>query len=186
MQKKKSTHTTLQSSQLMKLFEDQLKDMLWAEKAITRAIPKMIRNATSVELIDTLVEHLDETHEQVERLNLIFASIDKRPVAKKCDAMEGLIKEAESIMEGCEPGAMCDAGIIMADQKIEHYEIASYGTLRQFAEMLGLTEAETLLEASLNEEKAADVSLSEIAQCINLEAAEEDVETMSSANSQPH
>lgn len=176
----------MQSSQLMKLFEDGLKDMLWAEKAITKAIPKMINNSTSVELIDILVEHLDETHEQVERLNLIFASIDKKPVAKKCNAIEGLIQETEAIMEDCELGAMCDAGIIMAGQKIEHYEIASYGTLRQFAELLGLNEAETLLEASLNEEKSADLSLSEIAQCINLEAAEEDLQTLSSANSQPH
>ena len=90
--------------------------------------------------------------------------------------MEGLIKEAEGIMEECEDGAMCDAGIISAGQKVEHYEMASYGTLRQFAETLGLTEAVTLLEATLNEEKAADEKLSEVATyAINLEAAQVEV-----------
>lgn len=164
----------MQSSQLMKLFEDELKDIYWAEKALTKAIPKMIKHATSKELIKALKTHLSETEGQVTRLEKVFGSIEKNAVAKKCEATEGLIKEAQEIMEECEEGAMCDAGIISAAQKIEHYEIATYGTLRQFAETLGLTEAVELLKATLNEEKNADEKLTEIAvSTINIQAAEE-------------
>lgn len=176
--KGKSTNAPIRSSQLMKLFEDELKDIYWAEKALTKAIPKMIKNATSPELIDALKSHLAETENQVTRVEQVFESIDQKAIAKKCDAMEGLMKEAEGIMEDCEPGAMCDAGIISAAQKVEHYEIASYGTLRQFAETLGLTEAVSLLEATLNEEKAADEKLTEVAvAAINMEAAQEKAST---------
>lgn len=169
----KSTNAPIQSSQLMKLFEDELMDLYWAEKAVTKAIPKMIKNATSQELIDVLTSHIDETGTQISRLEQVFESIDKKAKTKKCEAMEGIIKEGEEIMESCEAGAMRDAGIISAAQKVEHYEMASYGTLRQFAETLGLTQAVKLLEATLNEEKAADKKLSEVAQSINVEAAEE-------------
>lgn len=171
--KTKSMNAPMPSSQLMKLFEDELKDIYWAEKALTKAIPKLIKNATSQELIDALTSHLAETENQVTRIEHVFESIDKKAVAKKCEAMEGLIKEAEEIMESSEAGAMCDAGIISAGQKMEHYEIATYGTLRQFAETLGLTEAVSLLAATLEEEKAADEKLSEVAtSAINVEAAE--------------
>ena len=172
--KEKSKKAPMQSSQLMKLFEDELKDLYWAEKAVTKAIPKMIKKATSPELIEALTSHLDETGTQVTRLERIFESLDKKAVAKKCEAMEGIIKEAEEIMESSEKGAMRDAGIISAGQKVEHYEIASYGTLRQFAETLGLTEAVTLLEATLNEEKAADEKLTEVAvSAVNVQASEQ-------------
>lgn len=164
---------TMQSSQLMELFEEQLKDIFWAEKALTRAIPLMIEKTTSTELIEALSQHLDETNEQVERLAKIFSFIGKKPVAKKCEAMTGLIKEAGEIMESCEAGAMRDAGIISAAQKVEHYEIATYGTLHQFAETLGLIEAVELLQVTLEEEKAADKKLSELAiAAINIEASE--------------
>ena len=153
----------IESSQLMKLFEDQLKDMYWAEKALTKALPKMIKNATSGELIEALENHLQETEEQVSRLEQVFELIEKKAAAKKCEAMDGLIKEGQSIMEDCEEGAMCDAGIIAAGQKIEHYEIASYGTLQTFASTLGLKEAAELLEQTLNEEKNADETLTEVA-----------------------
>lgn len=167
------TKATMPASQLMKLFEDELKDIFWAEKALTKAIPKMIKNATSIELIDALSSHLEETHTQVDRLAEVFASIGKKPVAKKCEAMEGLMNEASQIMESCDKGAMRDAGIISAAQKVEHYEIATYGTLRQFALTLDLTEAISLLNETLQEEKAADEKLSEVAMAaINLEAAE--------------
>lgn len=163
----------MQSSQLMKLFVDQLKDIYWAEKALIKAMPKMIKNASSEQLIDALTDHLAETENQVDRLEKVFASIDKKASAKKCDAMEGLLEEAEEIMESCDEGPMCDAGIISAGQKVEHYEIATYGTLRQFAETLGIKEAVKLLEATLEEEKAADQKLSEVAKAtINVEAAE--------------
>jgi ferritin-like metal-binding protein YciE len=147
----------------MKLFEEELKDIYWAEKALTKAIPKMIKNATSAELIEALENHLMETEEQVKRVEQVFELTGKKAVAKKCEAMEGLIKEAEEIMEECEEGAMRDAGIISAGQKVEHYEIASYGTLRQFAETLGLADAAALLEETLNEEKVADEKLTEVA-----------------------
>jgi ferritin-like metal-binding protein YciE len=170
----KSSNASMPSTQLMRLFEAELKDIYWAEKALTKAIPKMIKNATSEELIEALENHLEETLQQVKRVEMVFEIIGKRPVAKKCEAMEGLLKEATEIMEMCDYGAMCDAGIISAAQKVEHYEIASYGTLRQFAETLGLSDAASLLEETLNEEKAADETLTEVATAaVNVEAAEE-------------
>ncbi len=166
-----SNHST--SSQLEKLFEDELKDIYWAEKALTKAIPKMIKNATSQELIDALQNHLGETEEQISRLEQVFELVGKKAVAKKCEAMAGLLKEGEEIMEATEEGAMRDAGIILAGQKVEHYEIATYGTLRTFASIMGMNEAADLLETTLNEEKAVDEKLTEVAEAaINLEAAE--------------
>lgn len=168
------TNGTMQASQLMKLFEDELKDIYWAEKALTKAIPKMIKKASSDELVEALQNHLEETEEQVSRVEQVFEVIGKKATAKKCEAMNGLIKEATEIMEDTEDGPMRDAGIISAAQKVEHYEIASYGTLRQFAETLGLEDAVTLLDQTLDEEKGADEKLTEIAVAtINVEAAEE-------------
>jgi len=167
----------MESSQLMKLFEDELKDIYWAEKVLTKALPKMAKNATSQELVDAIENHLTETEEQISRLEQVFEIIGKKAVAKKCEAMAGLIKEGEEIMSDCEEGAMRDAGIISASQKIEHYEIASYGTLRTFAEVLGLTDAAELLEQTLNEEKTADETLTEVAtSAINVQAAQEQEE----------
>ncbi|MEX2349862.1 MAG: ferritin-like domain-containing protein [Flavobacteriaceae bacterium] len=171
MENKKS-NGGVESSKLMELFEDGLKDIYWAEKALTKALPKMAKKATSKKLIDALTSHLAETEDQINRLEEVFESIDKKAVAKKCEAMAGLIKEAEEIMESSEEGVMRDAGIISASQKVEHYEIATYGTLRQFAETLGLKEAASLLEKTLKEEKAADQKLSEVAKdAINIRAA---------------
>lgn len=162
---------------LRSLFEDSLKDIYWAEKALTKALPKMAKNATSEELVNAIDEHLAETEEQIARLEQVFQSIGKKAVAKKCDAMEGLIKEGEGIMEETEKGVVRDAGIIAASQKIEHYEIATYGTLCAFATTLGETEAAELLAATLEEEKNADVTLTEIAvSAINIEAAGQDEE----------
>jgi ferritin-like metal-binding protein YciE len=161
-------------SKLQKLFEEELKDIYWAEKALVKALPKMIKKASSPELQEALESHLSETEEQVKRVEQVFASIGKDAKTKKCEAMEGLIDEAESIISDSEEGVMRDAGIISGAQKIEHYEIASYGTLRTFAQTLGLHEAVTLLEKSLNEEKNADDKLTEVAEAtINLEAAAE-------------
>lgn len=163
------------ASGLTELFEDGLKDIFWAEKALTKAIPLMAKNATSPELIDALNMHLTETEEHVSRLEKIFNLMDKKAVAKKCDAMAGLIEEGKGILEETEVGVVRDAGIIAASQKIEHYEIATYGTLRQFAETLNLLEVATLLEQTLDEEKGADKKLTEVAvNAINVEAAEED------------
>lgn len=156
---------------LKDLFEDELKDIYWAEKALTKAIPKMIKNATSQELIDALTDHLEVTEGQVARCEQVFELLGKPARAKKCEAMDGLIKEAKEIMESTEEGMVRDAGIISAGQKVEHYEIASYGTLRTFASTLGLEEIAGLLEQTLNEEKEADQTLTEVAESsVNLEA----------------
>jgi ferritin-like metal-binding protein YciE len=158
------------------LFEDSLKDIYWAEKALTKALPKMAKNATSPELVTAIQDHLMQTEAQVQRLEGVFGSIGKKAVAKKCDAMDGLIKEGEGIMEETELGVVRDAGIIAASQKIEHYEIATYGTLAAFAKILGHDQALELLVATLDEEKQADTLLTRIAEShINLDAADEDM-----------
>jgi ferritin-like metal-binding protein YciE len=162
------------SSKLGKLFEEELKDIYWAEQALTKAIPKMRDNATSQELITALEDHLAETQDHVMRAERIFEILGKQPEAKKCEAMAGLIKEAEQLMEESDEGVMRDAAIISAAQKVEHYEIASYGTLRTFANTLGMEEAVELLELTLEEEKNADITLSEVAEtAVNIEAAGE-------------
>ncbi len=147
---------------LHEFFVDGLKDIYYAEKALTKAIPKMIKNATSPDLVQALTNHLVETEGQVTRLQDIFESIDEKAKAKKCDAIDGLIKEAEGIMSETDKGIMRDAGIIAAGQKVEHYEIATYGTLAAYAGFLGLEQAKSLLAQSLAEEKAADEKLTEI------------------------
>ncbi len=160
---------------LRDLFEDSLKDIYWAEKALVKAIPKMVKNATSPELVNALTDHLDVTKQQVSRLEEIFQILGKPARAKKCDAMEGLIKEAEGIMEETEEGVVRDAGIIAAGQKVEHYEIATYGTLSAFAKILGEDEVAEMLLQSLSEEKDADTTLTEVAETsVNIDAAAED------------
>jgi ferritin-like metal-binding protein YciE len=157
---------------LRQLLEDQLKDAYWAEKAITKAMPEVVEKVSSQELIDALTEHLDETIQQVSRLENVFEIIGVKAEAEKCEAMEGLIEEAEDIMDELDEGPVRDAGIIAAAQKIEHYEIATYGTLRSFANLLGEYEAASLLEETLEEEKSTDKRLTDLAESvINLEAA---------------
>lgn len=169
-----SKKASMKSSQLMQLFEDGLKDIYWAENALLKAIPKMIEQTTSGELNEALTSHLEETKGQITRLEKVFTLIKVKAEGEKCEAMAGLIKEAADIMESCEEGSMRDAGIIAAAQKVEHYEIATYGTLRQFAETLALTEVEKLLATTLQEEKEADLKLSDVAmEAVNVEASEE-------------
>lgn len=164
-------------STLMKLFEHSLRDIYWAEKALTKALPKMVKKATSDELVQALEDHLSETEQQVQKVERVFEIIGKKPVSKTCDAMKGLIEEAEEMMKESEEGAMRDAGIIAAAQKVEHYEIATYGTLRTFAYTLGLEEAAQVIEGILEEEKNADVTLTQVAEStINIRAAEEQLE----------
>lgn len=166
------------NSQLEKLFTDSLKDIYWAEKALTKALPKMQKAATTEELKAAIEKHIGETEGQVTRLEQVFNLFDKKPQAKKCDAMEGLIKEGESIVEETEDGTMTrDAGIIMAAQKVEHYEIATYGGLVQIAKTLGNEEAAGILQETLDEEKATDEGLSEIAEGSINWAAEQEEET---------
>ena len=159
---------------LRDLFVDELKDIYWAEKTLTKAIPKMIKNASDEELVAALTDHLQVTEGHVTRLEQVFEAIGEKAVAKKCEAMAGLVKEAAEIMEDTEKGTVRDAGIISAGQKVEHYEIATYGTLAAFAKTLGEDEAAELLLATLGEEKEADEKLSEIADTINVEADEEE------------
>lgn len=148
---------------LNELFLDSLKDIYWAENALTKAIPKMVENASAKKLKDALNSHLSETENQITRLKEAFEMIDEKAVGKKCDAMAGIIDEGEDIMKETEPGKVRDAGIIAAGQKVEHYEIATYGTLIAWAEELGLNDVGDLLSETLDEEKAADVKLSELA-----------------------
>ncbi len=158
---------------LRALFVNELKDIYWAENALTKAIPEMVKNATSEELVAALTGHLEETKEHVKRLEEVFSLIKEKAEAKKCEAMAGLIKEAEEIMKSTEKGVVRDAGIILAAQKVEHYEIATYGTLFSFAKTLGEDKAAELLQKTLSEEVGADVHLTEIAEAfINIEAME--------------
>ncbi len=152
---------------LAELFEDGLKDIYWAEKALVKALPKMMKNATNEELKAGIEKHLGETQTHVTRLEAIFESMGKKAQAKKCDAMQGLLDEADSIVEETEPGTVRDAGIIAASQKVEHYEIATYGTLAAFAKVLKEKTALENLLATLQEEKTCDESLTQLAD-INL------------------
>ncbi len=162
---------------LRDLFIDELKDIYWAEKALVKALPKMAKNVTTAHLATALVNHLHETEGQVTRLEEVFNLMGEKAVAKKCDAMDGLLKEGESILEDTEPGAVRDAGIILAAQKVEHYEIATYGTLVAFAGTLGEVRAAELLKETLDEEKNADAILTYSAyHNINFEAEQADEE----------
>ena len=162
---KKTQTTDVQESALNELFIDELKDIYWAEKHLMKALPKMAKAATSDELRTAIENHLAETENHVSRLEDAFASIDEKAVAKKCEAMAGLIKEGDEIVAETEKGTFTrDAGIISAAQKIEHYEIASYGTLKTLATVLGYNEAAELLDATLQEEKNADSLLTQIAE----------------------
>jgi len=162
---------------LRELFVDSLKDIYWAEKALTKALPKMAKNATTESLVEAIDEHTAVTEEQVARVEKIFELLGKKAVAKKCEAMDGLIKEGQDIMESTAPGPVRDAGIIAASQKIEHYEIATYGTLCAFSKTLGEDEITGILEEILAEEKEADSILTDAAyNAINFEAAGEEAE----------
>jgi len=168
-------NSPMERSLLMELFEIELKDIYWAEHAMSKALPKMAKKSSSPELEDVLQSHLEETQGHVEKLEHIFDLIGKKAVGKKCMAMAGLLEEAEGLIEETKEGAQRDAAIISAAQKVEHYEIATYGTLSSFALTLGLMEAVHLLEEILDEEKNADVRLTEVAvSTINLEAFQEE------------
>ncbi|SKB81969.1 YciE/YciF ferroxidase family protein [Daejeonella lutea] len=164
-------------SALLKLFTDEIKDIYWAEKHLVKALPKMAKGATSSELTAAIEKHIGETEVHITRLEEVFGILGIKPQAKKCDAMAGLIEEGQGVLEDTEDGTMTrDAGIISASQKVEHYEIATYGTLRVLANTLGLTDAAELLETTLEEEKTTDVGLTVIAEGFVNEAASQEVE----------
>lgn len=151
------------AKELKDLFEDSLKDIYWAEKALVKALPTMMKNATDEKLKTSIENHLAETENQVQRLEECFKALGKKAQAKKCDAMQGLLDEAKSIIEETEPGTVRDAGIIAAAQKVEHYEIATYGTLAAFAKVLKEEDCLKYLLETLNEEKKCDELLTKVA-----------------------
>ncbi|MDR6197382.1 ferritin-like domain-containing protein [Siphonobacter sp. SORGH_AS_0500] len=164
------------SSALQELFVDSLKDIYWAEKHLAKALPKLAKAATSDDLKAAFELHTTETETHVERLEQIFELVGQKAVAKKCEAMEGLLKESDSIKEDTEKGTLVrDCGLILAAQKVEHYEIASYGGLRTLAQKLGLDEVAGILQTTLDEEGTTDKKLTELAESyVNEEAAQED------------
>ncbi len=174
--KKSSTATDsqedTQDNELQDLFLDELADTLHSETQLTKALPKMIQAADSDDLTQALEAHLEETQGHIKRLEQVFASLGEKAEKKPCKAMQGIIAEGDELLGEWKKSPAIDAAIIAAGQKVEHYEIASYGTLIAWAKQLGHEEAAELLEQTLEEEKAADEKLTEIA----LEAANEKAE----------
>jgi ferritin-like metal-binding protein YciE len=148
---------------LSELFHDTLKDMYYAEKKIVATLPKLARAAHSDELKKAFTRHLHETEEHVDRLEQVFAVINKEPHGKTCEAIVGITDEGAEIMKEYKGSPALDAGLLAAAQAVEHYEISRYGTLRTWAQELGLTEAMSLLDQTLSEEKATDETLTRIA-----------------------
>ncbi len=161
---------------LSDLFLDLLKDTYDAERQLSKALPKMAKACSDESLRTAFEEHLEETQEQIQRLEKVFEMLGKPARGKKCVAMQGLIEEGKEIMEEEAPDAVLDAAIIAAAQKVEHYEIAAYGTLATYAEILELEDALPLLKQTLDEEKQADLKLTEVASSINYEAQQEEQE----------
>jgi ferritin-like metal-binding protein YciE len=155
---------------LMKLYVDELKDLYSAEKQLVKALPKMAKAATSADLRAGFEGHLKQTHEHVSRLETIFSLLGQNPNGKHCKGMEGLIKEGGELIEEDPESEELDAGLIAAAQRVEHYEIAGYGCVRTYAQLLGESEAVSLLEKTLTEEKETDAKLTQFSETINVEA----------------
>jgi len=172
----------MKENALKELYVDELRDIYNAENQLTKALPKMAKAATSDDLRTGFEEHLEQTKGHIQRLERIFTKLDEKPTGKKCKGMEGLVEEGkEMIEEEHLEGEALDAGLISAAQRVEHYEIAAYGCVRTYANLLGETEAAELLQATLQEEKTTDQKLTKLAQKINLKAAEEGHEDKESA-----
>ena len=171
---KKSSQKS-QEGLLEELFVNELKDIYWAEKHLSKALPKMAKAATSDTLRKAFTEHLAATQNHVNRLEKAFGLLGEKVQAKKCEAMAGLVKEGEGIIEDTEKGTVTrDVGLIMAAQKVEHYEIATYGSLAQLAKTLGKNDVAKLMVETLEEEREADQLLTNIAENnINVEATSE-------------
>jgi ferritin-like metal-binding protein YciE len=157
---------------LRELYVEELKDLYSAENQLVKALPKMAKASSSDELRQGFEEHLEQTKEHVQRLEQIFQALNESPKGKKCAGMEGLIKEGSEVMKEDFEGAVMDAALIGAAQRVEHYEIAAYGTVRSFAELLGESEHVSLLNETLGEEKTTDEKLTELAEEINSQANE--------------
>jgi ferritin-like metal-binding protein YciE len=156
---------------LKELYIDELKDLYNAENQLVKALPKMAKAASSDKLRQGFEEHLEQTKNHVQRLEKIFQTLGESPKGKKCKGMEGLIEEGSEVMEEDYEGSVMDAALIGAAQRVEHYEIAGYGTVRTMAETLGESDHVSLLEETLQEEKETDEKLTELASRINTEAS---------------
>lgn len=163
-------------SMLREALVEEVKDLYNAERQLTKALPKLAKNATNPKLREALTAHLRETSTQVDRLEQVFGMLDEKPKGKLCEGMQGIIEEGNAMLEEVEEGAVMDACIVAAGQKSEHYEMASYGTCIAWAEALGLGKVASLLRQTLAEEKAADQKLSAIAEAGVNEAATAGVE----------
>jgi ferritin-like metal-binding protein YciE len=152
------------------LFVDELKDLYSAEKQITKSLPKLAKAATAPELKDAFESHLDETFGQIERLDKIFEMLGRNPRGKTCNGMKGVLEEGAEVLDETDEGSVRDAALISAAQRVEHYEMAGYGCVREYATLLGQQEIAQLLDETLAEEKAADSKLGELAKQINPEA----------------
>jgi len=157
---------------LKKLYVDELKDLYSAENQLVKALPKMAKAASSDELRQGFEDHLEQTKGHVQRLEKIFQALGETPKGKKCKGMEGLVEEGSEVMEEDFEGSLLDAALIGAAQRVEHYEIAAYGTVCAFAKELGETEQNSLLNETLEEEKETDETLTQLAQQINTQANE--------------
>ena len=155
---------------LKELYIEELKDLYSAENQLVKALPKMAKAASSDELRQGFEEHLEQTKGHVQRLEQIFAALDESPKGKKCAGMEGLVKEGSEVMGEDFEDALMDSALIGAAQRVEHYEIAAYGTVCEFANLLGESEHASLLQETLQEEKETDEKLTELAKQINSEA----------------
>ncbi|HET9086430.1 MAG TPA: ferritin-like domain-containing protein [Acidobacteriaceae bacterium] len=152
------------------LLLDELKDLYSAEKQITKALPKMAKAASTPDLKQAFESHLEETKGQVQRLEQIFEMLGKKGTGKTCEGMKGVLLEGSEMIEDAEKGSVRDAGLIAAAQRVEHYEMAGYGSVRAFAQLLGKSEMVQLLDATLSEEKAADSKLTQISKGVNKQA----------------
>lgn len=162
----------MKENQLKELYVEELKDLYSAEKQLVKALPKMAKAATSPDLRAGFEGHLEQTKGHVARLEKIFQALEESPDGKTCKGMEGLIKEGSEMIEEDPEAEQLDAGLISAAQRVEHYEIAGYGCVRTYAQLLGENEAVSLLEETLNEEKKTDTKLTQLAEAINVEAME--------------
>jgi ferritin-like metal-binding protein YciE len=167
---------TMPKDSLRELYIDELRDLYSAETQLVKALPKMAKAASNQELRQAFEEHLRQTSGHVTRLEQIFEELGEKPTGKKCVGMEGLVKEGSELISEDFPEPVLDAGMIGTAQRVEHYEIAAYGTVRSFAELLGESEQVSLLEETLNEEKEADKKLTQISENVNPEAAEAEAE----------
>ena len=175
----------METNRLKHLYVEELKDLYSAENQMVKALPKMIKAATSEDLRAGFEEHLEQTKGHVSRLEEIFQALGESPKGKKCKGMEGLIKEGGEMIEEDPAPEELDAGLISAAQRVEHYEIAGYGCVSTYAKLLGEDEAESLLRETLEEEKKTDSKLTELAESINLEAAGSDESEKEEGNAAP-